>query len=46
MATFAIIPCVVLMRAESNARRAARAAGAEDPDRAAVESGAVAEALA
>jgi EmrB/QacA subfamily drug resistance transporter len=46
MATFAIIPCVVLMRAESNARRAARAAGAEDPDRAAVESGAVAEVLA
>ncbi len=46
MATVAIIPCVVLMRAESNVRKAARAAGAEDPDRAAFESGAVAEALA
>jgi MFS family permease len=45
MATFAIIPCIVLMRAESSARRVASAAGAEDPDRAAVESGAVAEAL-
>ncbi len=45
MATAAIIPCVVLMRAESNARRAAKAAGVEDPDRVAVESGAAAEAL-
>ena len=45
MATAAIIPCVVLMRAESNARKAARAAGREDPDRVAVESGAAAEAL-
>jgi EmrB/QacA subfamily drug resistance transporter len=46
MAAVAIIPCVVLMRAESNARKVAKAAGVEDPDRAAVESGAVAEALA
>ncbi len=46
MAALAIIPCVVLMRAESNARRAAKAVGAEDPDHVAVESGAVAEALA
>jgi EmrB/QacA subfamily drug resistance transporter len=45
MAAAAIIPCVVLMRAESNVRRAAKAAGAQDPDRVAVESGAVAEAL-
>ncbi len=34
------------MRAESNARKAAKAVGAEDPDRIALESGAVAEALA
>ena len=46
MAALAIIPCVVLMRAEPNARKAAKAAGEENPDRAAVESGAVAEALA
>jgi EmrB/QacA subfamily drug resistance transporter len=46
MAAVAIIPCVVLMRAESNVRKAAKAAGAEDPDRVALESGAVAEALA
>jgi EmrB/QacA subfamily drug resistance transporter len=45
MAAVAIIPCVVLMRAESNVRKAAKAAGAEDPDRIAVDSGAVAEAL-
>jgi len=46
LAALAIIPCVVLMRAESNSRKAAKAAGLEDPDRAARESGAVAEALA
>jgi len=46
MAAVAIIPCLVLMRAESNARKAARMGGMEDPDRVAVESGAVAEALA
>jgi EmrB/QacA subfamily drug resistance transporter len=46
MAGAALVPCVVLMRAESNARRAARARGAANPDRAAVDSGAVAEALA
>jgi EmrB/QacA subfamily drug resistance transporter len=45
MATLAIIPCVVLMRAESNVRKAAKAAGAEDPDRVAIDTGAVAEAL-
>ncbi len=45
IAALAIIPCVVLMRAESNARKAAKVAGAEDPDRVALESGAVAEAL-
>jgi MFS family permease len=46
MSVAAIIPCVVLMRAEANARKAARAAGAEDPDRVAIDSGAVAESLA
>jgi len=46
MAGAAIIPCVVLMRAERSSRLAAKAAGAIDPDRAARESGAVAEALA
>ncbi|HEY1778608.1 MAG TPA: DHA2 family efflux MFS transporter permease subunit [Solirubrobacteraceae bacterium] len=46
MAAAAIVPCVVLMRAESNARKAAKAAGAPDPDRAAIDSGVVAEALA
>ena len=46
MAALAVIPCVVLMRAESNARRAAARVGAEDPDRVAIETGAVAEALA
>ena len=46
IAAFAIIPCVVLMRAESQARKTARRAGAENPDIAAIESGAVAEALA
>jgi EmrB/QacA subfamily drug resistance transporter len=46
MALAALVPCVVLMRAESNARKAAREAGLADPDRVAVDSGAVAEALA
>jgi EmrB/QacA subfamily drug resistance transporter len=46
LALVAVVPCVVLMRAESNARKAARLAGAEDPDRLALESGAVAEAVA
>jgi hypothetical protein len=45
MAALAIIPCLVLMRAESNARKAARMVGAEDPELAVVEAGAVAEAL-
>ncbi len=46
MALAAVVPCVVLMRAEADARKAARVAGAEDPDRIALDSGAVAEALA
>jgi len=45
LAAAAIIPCLVLMRAESNVRRAARNAGAPDPDRIAIDSGAVVEAL-
>jgi hypothetical protein len=46
MSVAAIIPCVILMRAESNVRKAAKVAGAEDPDRVAIDSGAVAESLA
>jgi len=46
IAALAIIPCVVLMRAEGNARRAAKQAGMADPDRVAIDTGAVAEALA
>jgi EmrB/QacA subfamily drug resistance transporter len=46
LATLSIIPCVVLMRAESNARRAARERGGKNPDQAVMESGAVAEAIA
>jgi EmrB/QacA subfamily drug resistance transporter len=46
MAALAVIPCIVLMRAEKNARTAAAAISAEDPDIVAIESGAVAEALA
>jgi EmrB/QacA subfamily drug resistance transporter len=45
LAALAVIPCIVLMRAEHNARVAAAAVGAEDPDIVAIESGAVAEAL-
>jgi EmrB/QacA subfamily drug resistance transporter len=45
LAMVAIVPCVVLMRAESNSRKAARLAGREDPDRVAIDSGAVAEAV-
>jgi MFS family permease len=45
IAALAVIPCVVLMRAEKNVRRAAAGTG-EDPDRIAIDSGAVAEALA
>ncbi|MGH2836171.1 MAG: DHA2 family efflux MFS transporter permease subunit [Solirubrobacteraceae bacterium] len=44
IAALAVIPCVVLMRAEKGVRRAAHAG--EDPDRVAIDSGAVAEALA
>jgi len=46
LAALAIIPCAVLMRAESNSRNAAKLAGLEDPDLVAVESGAIAEVLA
>ena len=46
MAALAIAPCVVLMRAEANARKAAYTAGLEDPDRAAMESAVVAESIA
>ncbi|MGH2842406.1 MAG: MFS transporter, partial [Solirubrobacteraceae bacterium] len=45
LAALAIIPCVVLMRAEAGVRRAAKSAGRQDPDREAIDSGAVAEAL-
>jgi EmrB/QacA subfamily drug resistance transporter len=45
MALAAVVPCIVLMRAESNARKAAREAGRQDPERVAIDSGAVAEAL-
>ena len=44
MAALAVIPCIVLMRAEKGVRRAA--ASRADPDRVAIDSGAVAEALA
>jgi EmrB/QacA subfamily drug resistance transporter len=46
LVALSIIPCVILMRAESNARRAARERGGKNPDEAVMESGAVAEALA
>jgi EmrB/QacA subfamily drug resistance transporter len=46
LAALAIIPCVVLMRAESNARRDAKIAGLMDPDTVAVDTGAIAEVLA
>ena len=42
----AVIPCIVLMRAEKDARRRAAVRHDPDPDRVAVDSGAVAEALA
>lgn len=45
IAALTIIPCVVLMRAESGVRARAKLHGEEDPDRAAIESGAVAEAI-
>jgi len=46
LALVAIVPCVVLMRAESNARKAQAAAGPDDADRVALEPGAAAEAVA
>jgi hypothetical protein len=46
LSALAIIPCIVLTRAEQNARRLAKAAGEENPDEVAIESGAVAEVLA
>jgi EmrB/QacA subfamily drug resistance transporter len=46
LSALGVIPCIVLMRAESQARKAALVAGEADPDRVAIDSGAVAEALA
>jgi EmrB/QacA subfamily drug resistance transporter len=46
LALLALVPCIVLIRAESTARKAAAAAGLDDPDRVALESGAPAEAIA
>ncbi len=46
IAALAVIPCLVLLRAERTVRAAAARAGEPDPDVVAVESGAVAEALA
>ena len=45
IAAVAIIPCVILMRAETRARQAAERIGAPDPDEVVIDSGAVAEAL-
>jgi short subunit fatty acids transporter len=45
LAAAAIIPCLILMRAESNARRDARSVGEVDPDLAALETNAAVEAL-
>jgi EmrB/QacA subfamily drug resistance transporter len=46
LTALAIVPCVVLTRAEHNARRRARSSGTENPDEALLESGAIAEAVA
>jgi EmrB/QacA subfamily drug resistance transporter len=46
LAVIALVPCVVLMRAEANARKSAREVGLMHPDEVASEAGAVAEALA
>jgi EmrB/QacA subfamily drug resistance transporter len=46
LTALAIIPCVVLTRAEHNARRRATSSGGERQDGAPVESGAIAEVLA
>jgi EmrB/QacA subfamily drug resistance transporter len=46
LTALAIVPCVILTRAEHNVRRRATAADAEDPDQAQLESGAIADALA
>jgi len=45
IAALAVIPCVVLMRAERTARRAAAVHHEPDPERIAIDSGAVAEAV-
>jgi EmrB/QacA subfamily drug resistance transporter len=45
IAALAVIPCIVLMRAEKGVRRAAALHHEADPDRVAIDSGAVAEAL-
>jgi EmrB/QacA subfamily drug resistance transporter len=46
LTALAIVPCVILTRAEQNVRRRAKAADTENPDQAPLESGAIAEALA
>jgi hypothetical protein len=46
LTALAIIPCVILTRAEHNARRRATTSGEENPDAALLESGAIAEVLA
>jgi MFS family permease len=45
LAAAAIIPCVILMRADTRARQAAKSAGERDPDTVVVESAAAVEAL-
>jgi len=46
LTALAIVPCVILTRAEHNARRRARPSDTGNPDEALLESGAIAEALA
>ena len=46
LTALAIVPCVILTRAEHNARRRAKFTDTENPDEALLESGAIAEALA
>ena len=46
LTALAIIPCVILTRAEHNARRRATTSGEENPHGAPLESGAIAEVLA
>ena len=46
LTALAIVPCVILTRAEHNTRRQAKATDTKNPDEALLESGAIAEALA